>query len=87
MSASIEWALFWAFLGFVTHVLHLACYWPTKETSLALGAIAQVMVAWQFGGSEANVAWEWVKIIIVWVFFTVAIQDFRDVPEDKACGR
>ncbi|KAJ5793292.1 uncharacterized protein N7503_009270 [Penicillium pulvis] len=45
------------------------------------------MACWELGGSKSEFGWPWVKIIATWVFFTAPIQDFRDVPGDKASGR
>ncbi|CAK49082.1 hypothetical protein An09g01610 [Aspergillus niger] len=49
--------------------------------------ISQLMACWKLGGSDMHYGWRWVKLIILWILFTVPIQDFRDVPGDLAAGR
>lgn len=82
-----RWTLLWLFTFVGSHTFHLANVWPGKDLGMFLGAIAQLMASWEFGGSDIEVGWSWVKIIIIWVFFTSSIQDLRDVPGDTACGR
>jgi len=82
-----EWTLLWVVTVYISYALHAAKFGPAKDLSMALGTIAQLMACWEIGGSDIEVGWSWVKIIALWVFFTVAIQDFRDVPGDRACGR
>ncbi|KAJ5111652.1 hypothetical protein N7532_002187 [Penicillium argentinense] len=82
-----QWTLGWVFTVFISYPLHTARFGPAKDLSMALGTVAQLMACWEIGGSGVEVGWNWVKIISIWVFFTVSIQDFRDVPGDRACGR
>jgi 4-hydroxybenzoate polyprenyltransferase len=82
-----KWALLWIFTVFISYFLRAANFGPFKDLSIAIGVAAQLMASWEIGGSDFEVGWSWTKIIITWVFFTVAIQDFRDVPGDRACGR
>lgn len=81
------WTMVWIFTVFSSYMLHTAKFGPTKDLSMALGTVAQLMACWELGGSNIELGWTWVKIIATWVFFTGSIQDFRDVPGDKACGR
>lgn len=82
-----KWSLLWISTVFISYFLHAARFGPAKDLSMALGIVAQLMACWEIGGSDVDVGWSWVKIIAIWNFFTVAIQDFRDVPGDMACGR
>lgn len=82
-----KWTLLWIVTVFSSYMLRLARIGPAKDCTMALGATAQLMASWEMGGSEPAVGWRWVKIIATWVFFTVSIQDIRDVPGDFASGR
>ena len=82
-----EWTMLWVVTVYISYVLHAAKFGPVKDLAIMLGTIAQLMACWEIGGSDIEVGWNWVKIIAVWLFFTVPIQDFRDVPGDRACGR
>ncbi|KAF2969137.1 hypothetical protein GQX73_g4388 [Xylaria multiplex] len=85
--------LLWTFLWLAT----ILCFWkystglsdfgPTKDLSNAVGLIAQLMAAWHIGGSDPIISWHWVKVLFIWMYPTIGIQDLRDVPGDRAVGR
>ncbi|KAI0869510.1 hypothetical protein GGS24DRAFT_511819, partial [Hypoxylon argillaceum] len=83
------WTLLWLAVVFSSwkYSIGLSDFGPTKDLSISLGLIAQLMAAWQIGGSDPNVGWKWVKILAVWMYPTIGIQDIRDVPGDLAVGR
>ncbi|KAJ6011580.1 hypothetical protein N7451_002992 [Penicillium sp. IBT 35674x] len=81
------WTLLWITIVISSYMLHTAKFGPTKDLSMGLGVVAQLMACWELGGSNIEFGWAWAKIIATWVLFTAPIQDFRDVPGDKACGR
>ncbi|OJJ69742.1 hypothetical protein ASPBRDRAFT_57361 [Aspergillus brasiliensis CBS 101740] len=81
------WSLLWIVILLFHYQLHVSRIGPAKDLSMALGVISQLMACWKLGGSDTESGWRWVKLIIVWTFFTVPIQDFRDIPGDLAAGR
>jgi 4-hydroxybenzoate polyprenyltransferase len=83
------WTLLWLAIIFSSwkYSVGLSDYGPTKDLSIALGLIVQLMAAWQIGGSDPIVGWSWVKVLAVWMYPTIGIQDIRDVPGDLAVGR
>lgn len=83
----LQWSVLWIFTIFCSYYLHTARFGPTKDFAQVTGTIAQLMASWHIGGADPEVGWVWVKLIAVWVFGTVAIQDFRDVPGDLASSR
>lgn len=83
----LSWSLLWVLTIFSSYVLHTAKFGPAKDLSMSLGTAAQLMAAWKLGGSPSELGWDWVRTVCIWVYFTVSIQDFRDVPGDRACGR
>ncbi|RJE20249.1 hypothetical protein PHISCL_07406 [Aspergillus sclerotialis] len=82
-----KWSILWISTVYISYLLHAARFGPAKDLSMAVGIVAQLMACWEIGGSDTDVGWNWVKAIAIWLFFTVAIQDFRDVPGDRASGR
>ncbi|KAJ5228109.1 hypothetical protein N7489_008817 [Penicillium chrysogenum] len=81
-----KWSVLWIFTVLCACFLRTSRFGPTKDLSMVLGTIAELMASWKIGGSSPEVGWSWVKKIIWWVF-TVAVQDYRDVPGDLASGR
>ncbi|KAK2606459.1 hypothetical protein QQS21_003152 [Conoideocrella luteorostrata] len=83
----LQWSLLWIITIFSSYMLHTSKFGPTKDLSMSLGTVAQLMAAWELGGSPSDRGQDWVKTVSIGVFFTVSIQDFRDVPGDLASGR
>ncbi|KAI0411496.1 hypothetical protein F5X98DRAFT_383556 [Xylaria grammica] len=81
------WTLLWFATFFAAWNLGLSGFGPTKDLSISLGTIAQLMAAGHIGGLNALLTWHWVKVLIAWMFTTIGIQDLRDVPGDLAIGR
>ncbi|GAW14465.1 hypothetical protein ANO14919_038680 [Xylariales sp. No.14919] len=81
------WVLFWFATIFATYNLGLSAFGPTKDLLGALGMIAQIMPAGHIGGLNAPLRWHWAKVLMMWMFTTIGIQDLRDVPGDLAIGR
>jgi 4-hydroxybenzoate polyprenyltransferase len=81
------WTLLWLFTISCAYFLRTSRYGLAKDLSMAVGTMAELMAAWKIGGSASEVGWTWVRKIVCWVFFTVSIQDYRDVPGDRASGR
>ncbi|KAI0441247.1 UbiA prenyltransferase family [Xylaria telfairii] len=83
------WSLLWlaTILGSWKYSIGLSNFGLTKDLSIAIGLVAQLMAAWHIGGSDSIVSWHWVKILFLWMFPTIGIQDLRDVPGDSAVGR
>ncbi|KAI8949265.1 UbiA prenyltransferase family-domain-containing protein [Xylaria longipes] len=83
------WTLLWLATVFASwkYSIGLSDFGPTKDLSITIGMIAQLMAAWHIGGSDPNISWHWVKVIIMWMYPTIGIQDIRDVPGDLAVGR
>lgn len=54
---------------------------------MGAGCIAQLTAAWAIGGSEAQMGWDWIKYITLYMLWPIPLQDLRDVPGDKAVGR
>ncbi|KAI1112536.1 UbiA prenyltransferase family [Nemania sp. NC0429] len=83
------WTLVWVADIFASwkYSVGLSQFGPTKDLSITVGLIAQLMAAWHIGGSDPTVGWPWVKVLSVWMFPTIGIQDIRDVPGDLAAGR
>ncbi|KAI0854725.1 UbiA prenyltransferase family-domain-containing protein [Xylaria cubensis] len=83
------WTMLWlvTVFGSWKYSIGLSDFGPTKDLSISIGLIAQLMAAWHIGGSNPIVAWHWVKILFMWMYPTIGIQDIRDVPGDKAVGR
>ncbi|GLA75078.1 hypothetical protein AtubIFM55763_006340 [Aspergillus tubingensis] len=82
------WSLLWIVVVIFLYILHASRIGPAKDFCMVLGTLSQLMACWKLGGSDSvDSAWRWVVPIMVWVFFTIPIQDFRDVPGDLASGR
>lgn len=81
------WSLLWVVVLISLYLLHFSRIGPAKDLCIVLGVVSQLMACWKLGGSDMHYGWRWVKLIILWIFFTVPIQDFRDVPGDLAAGR
>ncbi|KAI0468920.1 UbiA prenyltransferase family [Xylaria cf. heliscus] len=83
------WSLLWLITIFASwnYSIGLSDFGPTKDLSIVIGLIAQLMAAWHIGGSDPMVSWHWVKVLGVWMYPTIGIQDIRDVPGDLAVGR
>ncbi|KAI1198765.1 UbiA prenyltransferase family [Nemania serpens] len=86
---TLLWTLGWLAIVFGSwkYSVRLSDFGPTKDLSIAAGLIVQLMAAWHIGGSDDNVGWHWVKVLAVWMYPTIGIQDLRDVPGDLAVGR
>ncbi|KAI1189439.1 hypothetical protein F5B17DRAFT_438896 [Nemania serpens] len=69
------------------YTANLSNFGPTKDLSITVGAVAQLIAAWHIGGSDPIVGWHWVKVLAAWMYPTIGIQDIRDVPGDLAVGR
>ncbi|PYH28274.1 UbiA family prenyltransferase [Aspergillus neoniger CBS 115656] len=81
------WSLLWIAVLVSHYLLRASRIGPAKDLCIVLGVTSQLMACWKLGGSDMREGWRWVKLIILWIFFTVPIQDFRDVPGDLAAGR
>lgn len=81
------WSLLWIAVLVLHYLLRASRIGPAKDLCIVLGVTSQLMACWMLGGSDMCDGWRWVKLIILWIFFTVPIQDFRDVPGDLAAGR
>lgn len=83
------WTLLWLAVVFGSwkYSVGLSNFGPTKDLSITIGLIAQLMAAWHIGGSDPIIGWHWVKVLAVWMYPTIGIQDIRDVPGDLAVGR
>ncbi|KAI1125891.1 UbiA prenyltransferase family [Nemania abortiva] len=85
----MAWTLLWLAIIFASwkYSVSLSDFGPAKDLSNSLGLIAQLMSAWHIGGADPSVRWHWVKILALWMYPTIGIQDLRDVPGDLAVGR
>ncbi|KAI0532204.1 hypothetical protein GGR58DRAFT_490991 [Xylaria digitata] len=83
------WTLLWLanILSSWGYSIGLADFGPTKDLSIAIALIAQLGAAWHIGGSDPVIGWHWIKILTMWMYPTIGIQDIRDVPGDLAVGR
>ncbi|KAI0106423.1 hypothetical protein GGR51DRAFT_548712 [Nemania sp. FL0031] len=83
------WTLLWIATIFASwkYSTGLSDFGPTKDLSISIGLIAQLMAAWHVGGSNPSAGWPWVKFLAIWMYPTIGIQDIRDVPGDTAVGR
>ncbi|GAA90195.1 UbiA prenyltransferase family protein [Aspergillus luchuensis IFO 4308] len=81
------WSLLWIAVLVSHYLLRASRIGPAKDLCIVLGVTSQLMACWKLGGSDMHDGWRWVKLIILWIFFTVPIQDFRDVPGYLAAGR
>lgn len=81
------WAFVWILTVFSAYFLHLAKIGPGKDLYITIGTVAQLMASWKLGGSGAGIIWSWVEMLGYWTFFTIPLQDLRDVPGDLAACR
>ncbi|KAI3328263.1 UbiA prenyltransferase family [Ustulina deusta] len=83
------WTLLWlaTIFGSWKYSVGLSDFEPTKDLSITLALVAQLMAAWHIGGSDPISSWYWVKVLALWMYPTIGIQDIRDVPGDLAVGR
>jgi hypothetical protein len=79
--------LLWIATTIAHNFLGFANFGPKKDGCMGAGCIAQLMAAWAIGGSEAQMGWEWIKYITLYMLWPIPLQDLRDVPGDKAVGR
>ena len=82
-----KWTLLWVATTIGHYQLGLSNFGFTKDFCMSSGTVVQLMAAWQLGGSDLEVGWSWVKIVVLEIFCSVGIQDFRDVPGDLATRR
>lgn len=81
------WAIVWILTVYSAYFLHLAKIGPGKDLYITIGTVAQLVASWKLGGSDVETIWSWVEMLAYWTFFTIPLQDLRDVPGDLAAGR
>jgi 4-hydroxybenzoate polyprenyltransferase len=79
--------MLWIATTIAHNFLGFANFGPTKDGCMGAGCIAQLTAAWAIGGSPAEMGWEWIKYITLYMLWPIPLQDLRDVPGDKAVGR
>lgn len=81
------WSAMWIVISIAHNFLSLGDFGPTKDMCVGLGSIAQLTAAWLVGGAPYEIGWSWIKIMALYTFFPISLQDLRDVPGDLAVGR
>ncbi|MEH2271268.1 MAG: UbiA family prenyltransferase [Nostoc sp.] len=83
----IEWAILWQFSFIAHNNFGGAKHWMTKNVFSGFGIMSEMGAAWQIVAPISPVVWLWLVILCSACIILISVQDFRDIPGDKAIGR
>ncbi|MDZ8187175.1 MAG: UbiA family prenyltransferase [Nostoc sp. ChiSLP02] len=83
----LEWAILWQFNFIIHNNLGGAKNWMAKNILSGFGIMSEMGAAWQMVAPISPVVWSWLIILCTACIILISVQDFRDIPGDKAIGR
>ncbi|QRK05344.1 UbiA family prenyltransferase [Archangium violaceum] len=83
----LKWTVGWQAIIYLHNFRSWAKHWLTKDLSMGLGVLFQLLPSWALMSPLTPEVWRWTWVLATTIFLLVPVQDLRDMAGDRLSAR